>query len=209
MERLEYEGPFLGTGFDPGSLYFRWLLHPALGLPCHPFILYRNRHPGGNLTKQELANLPGWEEVEIVGLPVDDWDDVVYKVHKQGPVEYPLLQPSEAALQRLKIGAPRIGWTKLTRNGISLDDWKSPDLEAYLQDMLDSKLLKGIYCMFKDCRHYGLKHADYLIRENNEGNDTGRCYDTSVGALRSPRLLLDRPVDPHGESHPVRSVWCQ
>jgi len=207
MERLEYEGPFLGTGFDPGSLYFRWLLHPALGLPCHPFILYRNRHPGGNLTKQELANLPGWEEVEIVGLPVDDWDDVVYKVHKQGPVEYPLLQPSEAALQRLKIGAPRIGWTKLTRNGISLDDWKSPDLEAYLQDMLDSKLLKGIYCMFKDCRHYGLKHADYLIRENNEGNDTGRCYDTSVGALRSPRLLLDRPVDPHGESHPVRSEW--
>lgn len=194
--RLGYEGPFLETGMDAGVLQFRWLLHPALGLPRQPFVLWRNRHPGGNPTVHELANLPDWEPIEIVGLPVDaSWADSGYDLNQQGPPDNPL-RPDEAAMRRLQLGAPRIGWTRLTLNGLPLPDWQPADLEAILRDTMESRLLSGIHAMLRE-QPNGRDHAAYVEREEDAGNH----------ARLNPQLLLKQGPAAAGANEPARSEW--
>ncbi len=178
--RLGYQGPELQADVDFAPLQFRWLLHPCLGLPRQPFVLWHSRHPGGNPTKQELANLPDtWKQVESIGLPVDhSWADTNYDLSPQGSPDKPEA-PIKAALRRLQLGAPRIGWTRLTFSGQSLPDWQPSNLDAYLEDPPARRLLSGIRAMLKD-RPNGRDHAAYVISEE---------YGADGGRMR-PHLLL-------------------
>ncbi len=198
--RLQYEGPFLETGMEPGALHFRWLLHPALGLPRQPFTLWRARHPGGNPSIQELANLPHWEPIEIVGLPINDaWGDTGYDGSDQGPLGN-LVKPEEAAIQRLQRGAPRIGWTGLSHNNllgaILLPDWEPPQIDSYFRDLMEGRLLDGIRAMLRD-RPKSLDHAAYVDREE----------DVAHNARLNPHLLLKMGVAIGEPNQPARSQW--
>lgn len=194
--RLRYEGAVLQTGMDEAPLQFRWLLHPVLGFPRQPFILWRNRHPGGNLSTQELANIPGWQPLEVIGLPVDNsWYDTGYDLNDQGPIQNPL-PPIQAALQRLQLGAPRIGWTRLNVNNFTLPDWEPSNLEAYLEDLLKTRLMRGIQAMLRDLPN-GREHEKYVVIEKDESNP-GRV---------NPRLLLHQSRTVAGINQPARSEW--
>jgi hypothetical protein len=152
-EILGYDGPRQPSTVDFGPLQFRWLLHPSLGLPRQPFVLAHRRPPGGSHTIQDLANLPGWEVIETVGLPVDDgWAETGYELGPQGPPDAPLA-PFDAAMRRLELGAPRIGWAGLqlpTAFGPTpLPDWEPVVFDAFLRDLVEGQLLRGIRTMLE------------------------------------------------------------
>jgi hypothetical protein len=177
----------------------RWMLHPIIGLPSRPFIVWRSTHPGGNPSKQELANELDWEPIEVVGLPVDgDWSDTPYSLDEQGPRDA-LLDPIRAALRRLEVGAPPIGWTRFDIDGLALPDWEPPDLGAYLEFVLKSRMLRGIHKMLIDTVKAS-EHYFYLDREEPS-------RDPSV----MPRLILDNTAgfantgsSSSSEWHPLR-----
>ena len=193
---IGYQGPQQPANMDPAPLQLRWLLHPALGLPLSPFTVWHNVHPGGSPTPQELADLPNWEPIEQVGLPVDaSWRDTGYGLSDQGPVGAPLLSPVDAAHQRLQLGAPRIGWPGVTVNGTALPDWAPPDLDAYLVDVLRGALLGGIQQMLTD-RPDPSQHADYLLNAG-DGNGSGSL---------NPHLLGDASVV-GAPDQPASAAW--
>ncbi|AHV97058.1 hypothetical protein [Paenibacillus sabinae] len=195
LTRSQYNEPVSHTDMDEAALQFRWMLHPSLGLPRQPFFLWKNRHPGGDLSTQELANLPGWEPLEVIGLPVDNsWRDTGYDLNDQGPINH-LLSPIRAALQRLKLGAPRNGWTRLSLSNVPLPDWEPPEPEAYLDDLLKGRLLLGIQAMLRDL-YNARDHDKYVVKE----------AEAYPGQL-NPRLLLQQVKAAAGLHPPSRSEW--
>lgn len=187
-----------GRSGDRGRLplQLRWMLHPSIGLPDQPFTVWRLRNPGAGKSKQELANLPDWEPVEIVGLPVGgDWSDTPYFLKEQGPLAEPL-PPIEAAIRRLKLGAPPIGWPDHDRDGLALPSWNEPDVGAYFDFLKRGKLLDGLHAMLR-----GAQPAQHIDFEVVERDDLSRLM---------PRLLLDGVVGRpngdggHGRWHPLR-----
>jgi hypothetical protein len=212
-----WEGSELQTDQDPAPLQFRWMLHPCLGLPRQSFVVWHNQHPGGNPTTQELANLPNWEKIETVGLPVDDsWSDTGYDLGDQGLRNNPSpVRPIDAAWDRLQRGAPRIGWTGLALNGLSLPRWASGDpdawsgpgaredpvarlsLEGYLREILNGRLMRGLHNMLRDSPD-GRDHEKYVDKEVDPGNP----------ARLNPRLLLNQGAAVIGQDQPAHSEWC-
>ncbi|PFM43740.1 hypothetical protein COJ45_27870 [Bacillus cereus] len=184
---------------SPELIQFRWLLAPFLGLPRQPFTLWRNRdipRPGGDRSLQELANQPGWEPLEVIGLPVDtSWNNTGYSLNEQGPINSPL-PPIKAALQRLNIGAPRAGWQELSLDGASLPDWEPSDFQAYLKETCHGRLLNGIHAMLRDLPN-GLDHKGYVDTEKDSANP---------GQL-NPRLLLNQEQIIAGQNQPARCKW--
>jgi hypothetical protein len=194
--RLEIQDPMLDTGFDPAPVQLRWLLSPAVGLPLQPFTIWRTPHPGGNPTTQELANLPDWEPIEIVGLPVDDsWGDTGYWLDEQGPVSQGL--PSiDAALRRLQMGAPRYGWAPLGQGIANLPPWESPDLDHYLWSLVEGRLMRGLRAMLIE-RPDPLTHASYVDRE----------HEPAHLAHWKPRLLGTQPGAVPALNEPANAEW--
>ena len=193
--RLNYEGPVLDAGLDAGNHYFRWLLHPSLGLPRQPFMLWRLRTtPQGDPSPQELANRPDWTPIEAVGLPVDDtWADTGYDLSPQGRMGN-TMPPRDAALDRLRRGAPRIGWTSQTSDGLTLPAWQPPDLPALVEETCRSRLMAGIHAMLRDVP-LALAHASYLDREQDHP------------ARQYPRLLHTDASALPGRNDPAASKW--
>jgi hypothetical protein len=203
MEILGYEGPFLETGMDPGFVHFRWMLHPAMGLPVFPFIIWRRPDPGTGMDAQQLANLDGWEAIEMIGLPIDEeWNDIDHHLSRQGPVDQPVppmsgtLNPFDAAMRRLQLGAPRIGWTRLTLNSISLEDWKSPELGSYLSELPGSSLLRGVHNMLREHPN-GFEHSTYVIVEQEAAGQNEL----------QPHLLLNGRAPFSRPDRPARGEW--
>lgn len=167
--RSGYRGPWFDHGSEPGSTQLRWLLHPHVGLPRFPFIIWRMTDPGGGLDPQQLANLDGWTALEFVGLPVDDaWAGTDYKGDRQGPVDNPVppmggtLPAVDAALRRLRSGAPRFGWSALSHNGVPLADWEPPDVSIYLDQLRGSPLLESVRAMLREVPR-GLDHREFVV----------------------------------------------
>ena len=189
-EELGYDGPEQDASERAGPLQLRWLMHPSLGLPRLPFGIWRNRAPRSGMSKQELADLPGWDLVETVGLPVDQtWDDTDYYLDEQG-LAGDERSAQDAALQRLHRGAPRIGWPRLSAmlgDGQQhfLPDWEPVDLDAYLRDLLQGRLLAGVHSMLRD-RPDRSEHAAYTDSETDPGSMplTPHLLLTGVEALR-------------------------
>lgn len=161
-------------------LQLRWMLEPSIGLPNQPFTVWRLRNPGAYMSKHDLANLPNWEPVEIVGLPVsDDWADTPYSLKEQGLLTEPL-SPIEAAIRRLKLGAPPVGWPDYDRDGLALPSWEEPDVGAYFDLLMRGKLLDGLHAMLR-----AAQPPEHLTFEMVEQDDLARLM---------PRLLLEGVV---------------
>lgn len=140
-----------GRGADRKRLplQLRWMVNPAIGLPSQPFMAWRLQNPPATQNKHELANLPNWEPLEVVGLPVHEaWGDTAYSLKEQGPVNAPL-PPIKAAIRRLVQGAPPVGWPSHDMNGLALPPWQEPNLEAYLDQLLRGQLLEGLLAMLR------------------------------------------------------------
>jgi hypothetical protein len=164
-ESAHYGGPLAHYDREPLPVQLRWMLNPHIGLPLQPFTIWTHPDPDpGNLSKQELANLPGWTETEIVGLPVDgNLAATPYSGQGQGPVNAPL-SPLDAALRRLQVGAPRIGWSRIFVGGVQMPDWQAPDAEKYLHFVLSSRMMQGIAQMLSNTQsaseHYGFSDSE-------------------------------------------------
>lgn len=190
---LHYQGPIVRNLESTAPTQLRWMINPAIGLPREPFVIWRNRDPG-NLSKQQLANLPDWEAIEIVGLPVDDrWADTPYSLNEQGPLSAPL-EPVKAALRRLEIGAPPIGWTRFDIGDLSLNDWVAPDINAYLKLLRESRLLDGVREMFLN-KTKAIEHSLYLHKEEPHS------------FRMMPRLTLDDAVGLANTQDVAESEW--
>jgi hypothetical protein len=193
---LGYHGPQQPTSVDYGPLQFRWLLHPSLGLPLEPFELWRNQGVQSGLTAQEMADLPGWERLERIGLPVDNsWGDTNYRIDDQGPDSGPM-SPIDAAAARLQLGAPRIGWTQLDLGGGDmLPEWEPPDLDAYHKDTLRSRLLDAVHNMLRK-ELDPLRHAAYFETET-DSQGTGSLHPH----------LLQNPAAVGGQGKSATNTW--
>ncbi|MFZ0712824.1 hypothetical protein, partial [Mycobacterium sp.] len=99
------------------------------------------------ITAAEFANLPGWIEVETVGLPVDqkEFASTSYSVAKQGFVTAPV-SPKAAAKRRLKEGAPQLGWQTTLPDGNPAPPFVPPTIPGLFNDF-DASVLPNIKTM--------------------------------------------------------------
>ncbi|MDQ3675643.1 MAG: hypothetical protein M3401_02385 [Actinomycetota bacterium] len=84
----------------------------------------------------EYEALPGWEEVEIVGLPVDpsEWGPINDHGAAQGPVSG-LMDPRDAAVDRIKRGTPPFGWPVEVQPGVAAPVWETPEPSALVDEV--------------------------------------------------------------------------
>ena len=90
-------------------------------------------------------SLPSWQPVEIVGMPVDraTWSGIGDHATDQGLIGA-LIDPRDAAVDRLRRGEPAFGWRDLIAPGIAVTPWAAPDPHLLLQE-LDTTLLPGLH----------------------------------------------------------------
>lgn len=77
-----------------------------------------------------------WRELERVGLPVDagGWAATAYDAGPQGMVDS-LVDPVDAAVDRLLRAGPPIGWWPATESGRIAPDWEAPDPAALVDEV--------------------------------------------------------------------------
>jgi hypothetical protein len=76
---------------------------------------------------RDVAEELEWEEVEIVGMPVDgSWAGVGDHLTEQGLVGA-LTDPQDAAHQRVLRGTPPFGWHAHVEPGVAAPQWEPPD----------------------------------------------------------------------------------
>lgn len=83
---------------------------------------------------QAIIDDGDWKPYEIVGLPVTDRPLDGYSGDEQGLVSA-LVTADEAALQRIKRGAPQLGWWPATQTGRAAPPWKAPDPKDLLAEI--------------------------------------------------------------------------
>ena len=83
----------------------------------------------------EVVNDDDWKPIEIVGLPVDPaWPGSSYDTSPQGPIAG-LMDPRDAAIDRLIRGGPPFGWHPLTQTGRVAPTWEAPDPKALVDEV--------------------------------------------------------------------------
>jgi hypothetical protein len=173
------------------------------------------------VTSEEFANLADWQLVEVVGLPITlptpglpsgqaDWDKLPYDTGKQGLVDAqgkPTQSPRNAALRRLDVGAPKVGWHATNDLGSPVAAWAPPKSPAqFLDDDLAvdivAELRAMLYWMHVKPTHaheaIPLCHLTYkAAREMNESDGITPQMGTP-SALFSPLAvsLLAAASDP-------------
>jgi hypothetical protein len=188
---------------DTNPIQLRWMINPVfMGLPNGPFTIAVKQVDSSTVTnKQILANEDGWTDIEIVGLPFDrGFPCSAYKMMQQGLVGAEV-SPFDAALQRLKLGAPSTGWASLSTiipnpvAGIELTEWRTPDHQSYLQELLGGRLLKGI-CQMLENVPLPRDHAKYKYRP-----------EPGERAAPELRLLLTHETSEFEKISPASSKW--
>jgi len=97
---------------------------------------------------QDVIDDQGWQEIERVGLPVDDpWGSTAYRPGGQGLVSAPT-DPVSAAFERLARGGPPIGWASFTESGRLAPVWAAPD-HGILIDEVRDELLPQVESAFR------------------------------------------------------------
>ncbi len=87
------------------------------------------------VTPDALSQADGWTKVETVGLPVKeaDWAAFSRQGTKQG-LEGAETDAFSAAIDRLKRGAPPLGWASLLASGTPAPNWRAPDFDALVNE---------------------------------------------------------------------------
>lgn len=112
-------------------------------------LLVNGRNPSVRIVPlQDIVEDKNWEQVEIVGLPVDQpWAGTEYDASPQGLVT-DLTDPRDAAVRRLLRGAPPIGWFPATETARAAPVWKAADPDA-LVDEVRTDLLPRIEDLYQ------------------------------------------------------------
>lgn len=203
------------------STQLRWTINPRiLGMPKGPFRISRFEQVPITLTgmaltqkKIELANQgeDSWADVETVGLPVDETWQGLYSTEPQGPFESgnpPNLSPIDAAILRLKNGAPVRGWDSLnlvmplSPQGLAKTQWRGPDPQGFVLGLAASDLLASVREMLTHVQD-PRKQLDF------EATRTQSPHGLPV-EIRSPLggSLADLGPDPSGTAswHPLGAL---
>ncbi|WP_433003834.1 hypothetical protein [Kribbella sp. CA-294648] len=89
---------------------------------------------------QQVLDSDEWKPLERVGLPVDEpWLGTSYETGPQGLFDN-LVDPVEAALQRLERGGPPVGWYPVTATGRTAPLWSPPDYKMLLKEIRNETL---------------------------------------------------------------------
>ena len=120
-----------------------------------------------------VANNPGWQKVEIVGFPVepDQWAGVGNHDRKQGLLDPGLVDPEEAAIQRLLRGTPLLGWDPEITPGVNAPPWILPDKSGLIHEMRQQilPLLREMAELPPHKQQAFLKRVDMPPPENTSG----------------------------------------
>jgi hypothetical protein len=133
----------------------RWMVNPRLvGMPRAPFtIAIRLAEPVFTTSEKfRLANEGEWQDIEVVGLPIDEQSDCPgYFVTPHGPAPASL-SPRAAAIDRLRRSGLTTGWPNLPGampNPGSEINWVGPDPARYVDMLTQSDVLRGVCRMLK------------------------------------------------------------
>ncbi len=180
---------------DPAPVALRWMLHPSLGLPRRPFLVSVLQGVGPGVSAVELANAPGWEDVEVVGLPYDEWPTGLYDGAKQGLLGKGLTRPVDAAMRRMIDGAPRVGWRSVSSpGGATLNPWvwAPDDATRWVGSLPGGSILEGVRAMLEQVADPA-DHAAFVVE------------DTDASML-TPQTLVD-PATPEMAPSAARGQW--
>lgn len=89
------------------------------------------------ITAADYPHLPDWELVEVAGLPAvpGAWGEHPGWTRPQGRGAQPQLDPPAAAAERLKRGAPPIGWPNMLPASGAAPAWTAPDPEMLVTEV--------------------------------------------------------------------------
>ncbi|GAB4539776.1 MAG: hypothetical protein Kow0063_28900 [Anaerolineae bacterium] len=176
-------------------LHLRWLLNPAVGLPLEPFVVWQRPRDPALVTPQQYAELDDWEPMDVVGLPVDEgWgppvdygkiSDQTYG-EGQGLVNFGLIPPWAAAVDRLIAGAPFSGWDFRNDKNEQMPRWEPPDLVALVVEHLKPNLVEDLRGMLLN-EPNPEKHTDYRPpkRTITQPRQVGYLGDRTLAAQQS------------------------
>jgi hypothetical protein len=141
----------------------------------------------------EVVNDPAWKPIELVGLPVEQpWTGTAYDSREQGPLSAPR-SPGDAAVDRLKRGAPPLGWPGITQGGRQAPLWVDADPDAVVKEVRRD-LLPEIAQMYAASVP---EYRQYLI-ENQRVVDgpqqDGRTSSLATTATIRPWSMLALPA---------------
>ena len=141
----------------------------------------------------KVVNAPEWQPVELVGLPCDDpWSPTVYDSNPQGLLD-DLTSPVEAAIGRLKRGAPPFGWWPLTQAGRIAPVWEGVDPEALVKEVA-VELLPELEPMYAAGVREWTQWALEQVRAVPGPTQDGRSSSLPTSATIRPFSLLVLPA---------------
>jgi len=145
------------------------------------------------LTLDAVVNDPGWEPLERVGLPVErPWAGTAYDTTPQGLLVDPL-PPPDAAIWRLKRGAPPIGWPLLTQTGVLAPAWQDADPEGVVKEVMTT-LLPEIAAMYAGNVPEYRQALIEDVRPVPGPTQDGRTSSLDAAATTRPWSLLALPA---------------
>ena len=140
-----------------------------------------------------VVNAPEWTPVELVGLPCDDpWSATAYDSSPQGLLD-DLTSPVEAAIGRLKRGAPPFGWWPLTQAGRIAPAWQSADPEGLVKEVA-VELLPELEPMYATGVREWTQWAMEQVRAVPGPTQDGRSSSLLTSATIRPFSLLVLPA---------------
>lgn len=150
-------------------------------------------------TLQDIVNAPDWEPLERVGLPVDDpWPGTAYDTSEQGLAASPVA-PVKAALQRLRRGAPPLGWDALIPSGLAAPPWEEPDPDALVADVR-AQVLTAVRPLYDPGLREFAQHRADAWQVTDPPHAVGATSPTSLKAQTDPKpwavLGMSAHVDP-------------
>lgn len=142
----------------------------------------------------DVVNAPDWEPVERVGLPCDDpWSATDYDSSPQGLV-HDLMPPRDAAVTRLRRGAPPFGWAPLTSAGRIAPPWQSADPDLLVKEV-QTELLPELEPMYAaSVREWSQRFLEDTRSVAGPTQD-GRTSSLGTTATIRPFSLLTLPAE--------------
>ncbi len=140
-------------------------------------------------TLDSVVNDSSWKPIELVGLPIPSpWAGTAYDASPQGMVSA-LVDPEEAAMQRLKRAAPFIGWYPLTEAVRLAPTWVAADPSLLLKE-IQQDLLPQVERLFR----VGMTSLDHFSVQDTPAvagpQRNGKVSSLNAAASLRPLTLL-------------------
>ncbi|HET7801859.1 MAG TPA: hypothetical protein VFL38_15650 [Humibacillus xanthopallidus] len=145
----------------------------------------------------DVVNDPGWDRIEVVGLPADQpWSVTDYDTRVQGFVHDPK-PPWDAGVDRLVRGMPPLGWPSMTQTGRAAPPWVSPDPEALLKEVHEQLLPELVQLYSAGVPEWTQRTLEETRAVAGPSRDTSggtQTSDLDTSAVIRPLSLLTLPA---------------